>query len=162
LAGALAARQLARAGAKVLLLDRATFPRWKVCGCCLNPHAQSTLAAVGLGDLPATLGAVPLPVMRLAVKDIEARLRLPGWVSLSRLGLVHALVEEARAAGGTFLPGMTARLGPVQGETRTLWVHPGHGEETPVLARLVLAADGLGGRLLAEGLRDRGEVVEVA
>src|SRR3954471_18100581 len=87
LAGTLAARQLARAGAKVVLLDRATFPRWKVCGCCLNTHAQSTLAAVGLGQLPATLGAIPLPVMRLAVRGIEARLKLPGWVSLSRLRL---------------------------------------------------------------------------
>src|SRR5262249_23647918 len=34
-AGALAARELARLGAAVLLVDRATFPRWKVCGCCL-------------------------------------------------------------------------------------------------------------------------------
>ncbi len=49
LAGSLAARQLALAGARVLLLDRATFPRWKVCGCCFNPHAQSALAAVGFG-----------------------------------------------------------------------------------------------------------------
>jgi flavin-dependent dehydrogenase len=162
LAGSLAARQLARAGASVVLLDRAVFPRWKVCGCCLNPHAQSTLAAVGLGHLPTALGAVPLPVMRLAVRGIEARLNLPGWVSLSRLRLDHALVEEACAAGVVFLPGMTARLGPTQGEVRTLWVHPGHGEESSLSARLVLAADGLGGRLLVEGLRDQGEGVEVA
>src|SRR3954466_2849745 len=95
LAGTLAARQLARAGAAVLLLDRATFPRWKVCGCCLNPHAQSALASVGLGELPTTLKAVPLPIMRLAVRGIEARLPLPGWVSLSRLALDQALVEQA-------------------------------------------------------------------
>ncbi len=62
----------------------------------------------------------------------------------------------------TFAEGLTARLGPIEGETRTLWVHPGHGEETPLSARLVLAADGLGGRLLVEGLRDRGQAVEVA
>ncbi len=162
LAGALAARQLARAGARVLLLDRATFPRWKVCGCCLNPHAQSTLAAVGLGHLPANLGAVPLPVMRLAVRGIEARLHLPGWVSVSRLRLDQVLVEEARTAGVTFLPGTTARLGPVQGQTRTLWVHSGQKEETGIAARLVLAADGLGGRLLVEGLGGRAEAVAVA
>lgn len=151
LAGTLAARQLARAGAKVLLLDRATFPRWKVCGCCLNPHAQSALAAVGLGELPSKLGAVPIPAMRLAVQGIEARLRLPGWVSLSRLRLDHALVEDACTSGVTFLPGMIARLGPSKPDVRTLWVHPGHGEEQPVTARLVLAADGLGSRLLQPG-----------
>lgn len=151
LAGTLAARQLARAGARVILLDRATFPRWKVCGCCLNPHAQSALAAVGLGELPRKLGALPLAEMRLAVRGIEARLQLPGWVSLSRERLDHALVEDACASGVTFLPGMTARLGQVEHEVRTLWVHPGHGPEQPILARLVLAADGLGSRLLQSG-----------
>ena len=57
-AGAVAAVLLARAGRRVLLLDKATFPRRKVCGCCLNGHALSALAAAGLGELPARLGAV--------------------------------------------------------------------------------------------------------
>jgi flavin-dependent dehydrogenase len=37
-AGAMAARELARRGAGVLLVDRAQFPRYKVCGGCLNPR----------------------------------------------------------------------------------------------------------------------------
>jgi len=38
-AGALAARQLGASGARVLLVDRKAFPRWKVCGACLNGQA---------------------------------------------------------------------------------------------------------------------------
>ncbi len=160
LAGTLAARQLARAGSAVLLLDRATFPRWKVCGCCLNPHAQDALAAVGLGDLLTTLAAVPVSGLRLAVRGIEARLDLPGWLTLSRLRLDHALVEEACSAGAVFVPGMTARLGAVKRDVRTVWVHPEHGEEQPISARLVLAADGLGGQLLQQAAEETTEHTE--
>ncbi|HEY7428386.1 MAG TPA: FAD-dependent oxidoreductase, partial [Gemmataceae bacterium] len=49
-AGAMAAHELARRGCAVLLVDRAAFPRWKVCGCCLNGHALVTLQAAGLGQ----------------------------------------------------------------------------------------------------------------
>ncbi|MCC7392621.1 NAD(P)/FAD-dependent oxidoreductase, partial [Candidatus Sumerlaeota bacterium] len=35
-AGAFAALLLARAGRRVLLADKADFPREKVCGCCVN------------------------------------------------------------------------------------------------------------------------------
>src|SRR5207244_156620 len=57
-AGSLAALQLARRSLAVLLVDQAIFPRWKVCGSCLNLRALSTLAAVGLEDMPLSLGAV--------------------------------------------------------------------------------------------------------
>ena len=50
-AGSMAALGLARAGAAVLLVDRATFPRPKVCGCCLNGAA---LAALRSACVPGT------------------------------------------------------------------------------------------------------------
>src|SRR5262249_1926756 len=59
-AGTMAARELAQRGAAVLLVDRAAFPRWKVCGCCLNHRALSTLEAAGLGEMVRRCGAVPL------------------------------------------------------------------------------------------------------
>src|SRR5262249_58057061 len=59
-AGSLAARQLARAGLGVLLVDRASFPRWKVCGCCLRAGAPATLRAVGRGDPAPGPGGAPL------------------------------------------------------------------------------------------------------
>jgi flavin-dependent dehydrogenase len=149
-AGTLAARGLARAGLGVLLVDKATFPRWKVCGCCLNPHAQATLAAVGLGALTQRCGAVPLQGLRWASRGSQTTLGLSGWVSLSRQRLDAALVEAAQHEGATFLPATQARLGPLQDSARTVFLRSEPvGEETAVSARLVLAADGLGGRFLA-------------
>lgn len=85
-AGSVAAMVLAREGARVLMLDRARFPRHKLCGDTLNP---GTLAA--------------LRRLRLA-EDIEPRgLRIDGMIVTGRRG---ARVEGAYAPGiyGIALP----------------------------------------------------------
>jgi 2-polyprenyl-6-methoxyphenol hydroxylase-like FAD-dependent oxidoreductase len=53
LAGSIAAIELARAGARVTLIDKETFPRRKPCGEGLSARGQSELAAAGcsLDDL---------------------------------------------------------------------------------------------------------------
>ena len=56
-AGTTVARLLAARGLSVLLVDRATFPRDKVCGCCLNGVAVDALERTGLGGLLGDLGA---------------------------------------------------------------------------------------------------------
>src|SRR3546814_3386933 len=73
-AGALAAGQIARRGLSVLLVDKAPFGRWKVCGCCLNGAAQSALAAASLGDLPKRLAGVPLTQLRLRSEEHTSEL----------------------------------------------------------------------------------------
>jgi flavin-dependent dehydrogenase len=146
-AGALAARELARLGRAVLLVDRAAFPRWKVCGCCLNVRALATLTAVGLGDLPARHAAVPLRSVLVAAPGCQARLPLPGGAALSREAFDAALVRAAIAAGAAFLPQTRAALGPVVSSGRIVSL-TGDGTTATVLAALVLAADGLGGRFL--------------
>src|ERR1700692_3155008 len=95
-AGSVAARELARHGAAVLLVDKARFPRPKVCGGCLNPQALSTLSAVGLGGLGERRGAVPLSRLELAVSGLRARLSSSGQ-ALSRAVFDAALVEAAIA-----------------------------------------------------------------
>ena len=47
-AGSIAALLLARAGVRVRLLDRATFPRDKLCGDTLNPGALDILRRLGI------------------------------------------------------------------------------------------------------------------
>jgi flavin-dependent dehydrogenase len=111
-AGSVAARELARRGAKVLLVDRATFPRPKVCGCCLNAAALATLDAIGLGHVPAECGAVPLTRVKLAAGRRSAELSLPGGVAVTREALDNALVQEAEAAGVIVRPGMMLRSPP--------------------------------------------------
>ena len=111
-AGSVAARELARRGARVRLVDRATFPRPKVCGGCLNAAALAALKAVGLGHVPADCGAVPLRRVLVAAGRRSAELPLPGGMAVSREALDAALVREAQAAGVTFRPGTTVRTPP--------------------------------------------------
>jgi len=58
-AGAVAGLVLARAGARVRIVDRATFPRDKLCGDTLNPGALARLRALGIAGPIETRG---LPV----------------------------------------------------------------------------------------------------
>jgi len=147
-AGSLAARQIAGQGKSVLLVDRQSFPRWKVCGCCLNGSALRTLAAVGLGDLVARLGAVPLQQIALAARGCRANIGLPGGVSLSREAFDTALVLAAAEAGVSVLSETNASLGSATPDFRHVELRRA-GHSATVKARLVVAADGLGGKLLA-------------
>jgi menaquinone-9 beta-reductase len=141
-AGALAARQLALAGFSVLLIDRAAFPRWKVCGACLNSATLATLAAVGLDRLVEQHGAIPLHEMQLAACRQQARVPLVGQVSLSREAFDAALVKAAVDAGASFLPRTWARLLGASATARHVALRQDGGEGLAA-ARVVIAADGL-------------------
>jgi flavin-dependent dehydrogenase len=151
-AGSIAAREVARRGEQVLLVDRSAFPRSKVCGCCLNGSALATLRAVGLGEIPMRLGAVPLHQVRLATGGRQATVPLAGGVALSRSALDAALVREAIAAGATFLaPATVNRIRSSNSHAVELDVRPGAGPEVTIRARIVIAADGLAGRVTSSG-----------
>ncbi|GAB7051471.1 hypothetical protein JCM9534A_65970 [Catenuloplanes indicus JCM 9534] len=62
-AGAAAALAARRAGADVLLVDRADFPRDKPCGDGITAHALDVLRDLGVPD-PAA-GFAPVPALRL-------------------------------------------------------------------------------------------------
>lgn len=151
-AGALAALCLARWGASVLLVDRAAFPRGKVCGSCLNLRALATLETAGLGGLVGRLGAVPLSGLRLGTDGGSAFVPLPGGAVLSRAALDAALVQAAVRAGADFLPGTRARLRGNRVAVREVTLRQ-DGRTVQAAARVVLAAGGLGGGPLA---RDAG------
>lgn len=145
-AGALAAAEVARRGVAVLLVERAAFPRAKVCGGCLNGRGLRALADAGLADLPWRVGGVRLAMFHLSVGGATARLPLPAGVALSRAALDAALVRAAIDRGAAFLPETRATLRPAAG-WRTLALRRGT-NEVEVTAAVVLAADGLGGTLL--------------
>jgi menaquinone-9 beta-reductase len=147
-AGSLAARELARRGLGVLLVDRSTFPRWKVCGCCLNLRARDVLGAAGLDELLGQLGARPLSEVLVAVRGCRATIPLPGGVAVSREALDRALIVEAIKTGVYFLPGTNAVLGSCFADHREV-VLTRCSVPVTAHAKLVLAADGLGSRLLA-------------
>ena len=66
-AGSIAATVLARAGARVLVVDRAQFPRPKLCGDTLNPGALALLHRLGLRC--AASASIPLAGMIVTGDD---------------------------------------------------------------------------------------------
>jgi flavin-dependent dehydrogenase len=153
-AGSLAARQLALRAVRVLLVDRATFPRWKVCGSCLNGRTLATLTSVGLGPFTQKLGTNPLRTILLAAHGRRAGVALSGGVAVSRAAFDAWLLQAALDAGVAFLPGTCARLGTSHGDTRSVVLHRDH-RQAHALGRVVLAANGLAPGLLvsAAGIR---------
>ncbi len=141
--GAVVAGEAARRGSSTLLLDRASLPRWKVCGGCLSPGALSILERLGLGDVVRASGAVPLDVLVLRNGPRSVRLPLRGSVSLSRAAFDFALVRAAVEAGAECRAESRVSLGPLRRDGRVVRVE--HGAETSeILAGVVVDATGLG------------------
>ena len=146
-AGSLAARQLGRRGIATLLVDRARFPRDKVCGCCLSAAGLQELAGAGLDHLVHDLGAPPLRQLQVYAGGRHAAIDLPTGAAISRRRLDAALIREAIARGSEFVSEAAAQLDGIDGERRGVYLRSA-GEYTRVAARIVLIADGLGGRVL--------------
>jgi geranylgeranyl reductase family protein len=85
---------------RVLLLDRADFPRDKSCGDGIAPHALDALATVGAGDVVD--GWTPLRDLELSRGDVRVAgaMERPAYV-VPRAVLDARLVERAVAAGAT-------------------------------------------------------------
>ena len=142
LGGSVAARRLSESGAKVLLVDRATFPRGKVCGCCLGPMAMRTLEAFDV--LPA-LDTLKVARLTLATPMATRSLALGTTQTASREQLDQVLVHRAEAAGATFVGGCTAKIDaapPASGST-TVGLRSGTNVAN-VRAKVIVDAAGLG------------------
>lgn len=153
-AGALAARQLAQVGLRVLLVERRAFPRFKVCGSCLNPRALQLLAQVGLGPTIDALGGVPLDAFQVQTHARAVGLPLPGGLALSRELLDATLARAAIAAGAEFLPETSAVLESVTdpaSESRSVQITSVGQNPQLAITRVAVAADGLGHPSLVRG-----------
>ena len=150
-AGALAATILARAGLRVRVFDRATFPRHKLCGDTLNPGALATLAPV-IPVAPLVATGWPLAGMRVTgpgAVAIEGRYAegLHGR-SVPRRTLDAYLVQQAAAAGAAIEEGVTVSAPRLTAQTVDGIVTKGStGGECAHAARIVIAADGRESRL---------------
>lgn len=126
----------ARPGARVLLLDRADFPRDKSCGDGVAPHALDELARLGVAHVLAD--RVPVRQLRLRSpggREVAARLQRPDVV-VPRTVLDARLVGEAVRAG--------AQL--VRHQVRTVQVRSGEVVlDGRLRAKAVVGADGANG-----------------
>ena len=169
-AGASAAFHLARAGVDVLVLEKARFPRDKVCGDGLTPRAVRQLEAMGI-DLDGPGWARN---KGLRIVGAGHRLELP-WPELStfpsyglvrsRMELDELLARHAEQAGARLHEGVSVtgpvideRTGRVTGVTARPVDERGRraGDETTYTAPVVIACDGVSARLaIALGLERR-------
>ncbi len=142
-AGVMVAYEAVATGARVLLVDRARFPRQKVCGCCLNGASLELLNQVGLGELPHQLGAPKLHEFQLAHQGRIAKLPLDGGVSLSRERFDAALIWAAVGRGVEFLGGTHALVQEVESGVRQTKLRVDN-RSAVASARIVVVASGLG------------------
>src|SRR6476646_4973276 len=112
-AGSIAATVLARAGARVLVLDRAQFPRPKLCGDTLKPGALAVLERLGLGC--AAAASIPLEGMIVTGDDgvrVVGRYDSVSGCGISRRDLDLALLTAAAGAGARIEQGVLVQ-GPI-------------------------------------------------
>jgi len=138
--GSSAAITLARGGAKVLLLDRADFPREKTCGSGLSPNALDVADQLGVGE-ELRAQAAPIQSMKLVTPGGRAMVLTSNVnaVVLLRRDFDHLLQKRALAVGAEFKGGVRATELIREGG-RVVGVRMADGTEHR--AQYVLCADG--------------------
>jgi geranylgeranyl reductase family protein len=152
-AGSSAAYWLARAGRDVVVLEKAEFPREKVCGDGLTPRGVRALADMGVD----TAGWVRHRGLRVtgggqvAEVDWPTLSRWPGYSVVRRRSELDAeLARHAQTAGARLHTGVTVTGPSVDDAGRVAGVQALEGAgKRPVTWRapLVVSAEGLSGRL---------------
>ena len=162
-AGSAAAYHLAQAGLDVLVLEKTTFPREKVCGDGLTPRAVHSLIAMGVSTDEKD-GWIRNKGLRVIGGGLRLELPWPELASWPDYGLVRprldfdeTLVRHAEKAGARLREQVTV-TGPVLDRTGRVVGVEARTADGPATfsAPLVLAADGVSGRLaLSLGIAKR-------
>jgi geranylgeranyl reductase family protein len=137
-AGSTAAYRLARAGASVLLADRAGFPRDKPCGGGLTDRA---VAQIPFDVTPVVEDAVCTFELGLRYeRRFERRSASPLILMTQRRRLDAYLAEQAAAAGADFRDGV--RVDAIENAEKGVTLTVGG---SPVTAGALIGADGVNG-----------------
>jgi menaquinone-9 beta-reductase len=156
-AGSTAAAYLARAGLDVLLLEKSTFPRDKVCGDGLTPRGVKQLIDLGI-DTSAEAGWLHNRGLRVVGGGTTIELLWPDLASFPPYGAVRPrldfdemLVRHAEKAGARLHECSTVTEAITDQRTgRVVGVRGRHGRDKQPMtyhAPLTLACDGVSARL---------------
>jgi len=148
-AGSATARLLARVGARVLLLDRAHFPREKPCSEYLSPESTRVLERLGPDVLAAVAAASPAHLTGMKVvapsgDEVVGRFETFSF-ALPRARFDTILRTAAETAGavvreGVKVDGLVYDAGAVGGVVAR---ETANGRRETIRARVVIGADGL-------------------
>ncbi|XCB29515.1 geranylgeranyl reductase family protein [Arcanobacterium hippocoleae] len=166
--GSAAAHYLARYGIDVLVLEKATFPRDKICGDGLTPRAVSELIRMGI-QIPQSEGWVRNYGVRayggghkieVPWPDIASQ---PNYGSASaRVKLDQKLIQHAVRSGAKLAEGITVtgalqdeRTGRIVGVKARQTKDGAKGSEFTVKARYTIDAGGVSARLATSVGREK-------
>jgi flavin-dependent dehydrogenase len=148
-AGAVAAMLLARAGARVRLVDRADFPRDKLCGDTVNPGTLARLRRLGIGAAVDARGLRVDGMLVTGERGTAIEGRYPRGLfgrAILRRDLDWLLLQQAVQAGSQFDPHVAVRDAIVDASQHgpvVVGARAGHSGSTRELrARVTIAADG--------------------
>ncbi len=149
-AGASTAYHLASRGVRVLVVDRAHFPRDKACGDMVSQFALDQLHEIGLSDLvaahtpkplwQANFGAPSGWEMKHSVKTRSL------WATIPRLILDDAVLSQARQAGAEVLERVT--VSGIHVDAKGVQLRAQGIQDNTIEARLVVVAVGSSGALV--------------
>ena len=144
-AGSAVALALAHSGVDVTLVERAQFPRRKVCGEYVSAGALARLDDLGIGAGVRSEG-VPLSGVCLSVAGatpLELSFERPG-IALERARLDQLLLDAAIAAGARLVRARVERLAWRDGRVCGVETRDGGEAFAKLDARYVIGADGSG------------------
>jgi geranylgeranyl reductase family protein len=156
--GSAAAYHLARHGIDVTVLEKATYPREKVCGDGLTPRGVQAVRSMGIDTNDP--GFEKVIGLRVHARRTTIELPWPQLTSFPGYGLVmprdrfdQLLAQRAAEAGARFLEG-TEALEPIveSGWVRGAMTRPAadrSADPTAIRARCTIAADGAASRFAA-------------
>jgi flavin-dependent dehydrogenase len=147
-AGAVAGIVLARAGVRVRIVDRSSFPRDKLCGDTVNPGTLARLQALGVADEIAARGLRVDGMLVTGENGVSVEGRYPVGAhgrAIVRRDLDWLLLRAAMDAGCQFEPGVNVR-GAVCDDGKRRQVRgvmaASRGGDTRIEAPITIAADG--------------------
>jgi flavin-dependent dehydrogenase len=178
-AGSAVAILLAERGLAVTLLDKAVFPRPKICGEYLSPEAARVLDRLGVLKAVDGAGAQPLHGMRITAPDgtvLEGAYPTGGpWrgyrdhaLAIRREAFDRILLERARALPvdvreGHRVTGLVRERDAASGAVVGVQAEDGDGARAEIRGRLVVGADGRSSVVAgALGLRRRHRLQRLA
>ena len=154
-AGALTAMLLARAGRRVMVVERAPRWRWRACGVFASPAAVPALRSAGIPERDLARVARPIPAMHVvSAGGTSFPLTYGGSgaiddspVGFDRSALDPLLLELAEASGATVRVGATAERLRLERDRARIDVTGN--DPFDVVARVAVGADGLRSRVAA-------------